>query len=129
MVSTFTNADLTQEYESRKSSTPLYGRSREESAGWSMSRVIPKTELMTIYSLRMPAGLCVNPHMEKKSWLSEQTFKFIFDNPVAFADRLFKFLAVENLNAAAHIADGSVILQATGRYSHTFAAHTQHVGN
>ena len=77
----------------------------------------------------MPASLCVNPHMEEKSLLSEQPFKFIFDNPVTFADRLFKFLPVENLNAAAHIADGSVILQATGRYSHTFAAHTQHVSN
>ena len=72
----------------------------------------------------MPASLCVNPHMEEKSWLSEQPFEFIFDNPVTFADRLFKFLAVENLNAAAHITNGAGILQASGRHRHTFASDT-----
>ena len=116
--------DLTQECESRLIiDATLWSLSRRI-GGMVNVEVILKTELMTSYSLRMPASLCVNPHMEEKSWLSEQPLKFIFDHAVTFADRLFKFLAVENLNAAAHIADGSVILQTTGRYRHTFAAHT-----
>jgi hypothetical protein len=67
MVSTFTNQDLTQECESRIIIDATLWGSREESAGWSMSKVIPRTELITVYSIRKPAGLCVNTQMEENS--------------------------------------------------------------
>ena len=60
---------------------------------------------------------------------SEQTIKLVFHHPVTFADSVFEFLAVEDLNMTAHVTDRSGILQAAGSHGDAFAANAQHIGD
>ena len=58
------------------------------------------------------AGLCDMSLMRRERWelSAEQAVVLVFDYLVAFADRRFEAVPVEDLDAAAHVADEPLFL-------------------